>query len=66
MEFFVGLTAGIFFTCIWTFATLDPEQTVKVMTETCASNGGIDGGVVMNFAGFTVDCKDGAEFNIER
>lgn len=50
---------------ISTVLTLDANQTVKILNETCSVNKGIES-VKVDVVEFKIVCKDGARFTIKR
>lgn len=69
MEGFVGFLVGcgitLLITCQTYHLTLNPNQTVQVLNETCLKNTGIKSARI-DFDKFDITCKDGAKFTVKR
>lgn len=65
MELLFGFVLGIIVTITAVTYTLDADQTVKLLNETCSVNKGIEK-VRVDISEFRFNCKDGAKFNISR
>lgn len=65
MEILITFVLGVFLGVISTVFTVDANQTVKMLNETCSVNKGIES-VKLDVTEFRIVCKDGARFNIKR
>jgi hypothetical protein len=65
MDYIFLIVFAVFATVMSTIFTLDANQTVKVLNETCSANKGIDTARV-DVSNYIIKCKDGARFSIER
>lgn len=65
MEILITFVLGVFLGVISAVFTVDANQTVKILNETCSVNKGIES-VKLDVTEFRIVCKDGARFNIKR
>lgn len=65
MEILITFVLGVFLGVISAVFTVDANQTVKMLNETCSVNKGIES-VKLDVTEFRIVCKDGARFTIKR
>lgn len=65
MGIIISMLLGIFLGVVSTVFTIDANQTVKMLNETCSVNKGIES-VKLDVTEFRIVCKDGARFTIKR